>query len=482
MRFLSVCSGIEAASVALEPLGWECVGVSEIEPFPCHVLHHRHGAGRPAFMPANTRPSTLKAIRALPEGGRIPNFGDMTRFREWSDVPAFDVLIGGTPCQSFSVAGLREGLADPRGNLALTFLAIAERFQPSWVGWENVPGVLSSNDGRDFAAFIGGLVQLGYGVAWRVLDAQFVRVDGYARAVPQRRNRVFVVGCLGDWRRAAAVLVERESLRGDPAPRRQAGQGTAAGAGNGFGGDGRWPAAVASTLNAAFGEKLGLEDQHALSGAPLFVPGHQAVAHTLRAEGFDASEDGTGRQNQVLASEPYTLAIRGRADGRDGMGVGAVAVGFNITPSNSNKDYSARPAGAAMALTQQAGAAPSARGGSVIAYTPAHAATLALGFNTRQDPVPSLECAGPIDTDGTTQADSLRTGVRRLTPRECERLQGFPDDYTAVPVGDKPAADGPRYRALGNSMAVNVMRWIGRRIELVEDVAREIAAETHTAT
>ncbi len=179
MRYGSVCSGIEAASAAWEPLGWQPAWFAEIETFPAAVLAHRW-------------PS-------------VPNHGDMTKFKEWPDA-TIDILVGGTPCQSFSVAGLRKGLDDPRGNLMLTYLAIAARYRPRWLVWENVPGVLSSNGGRDFAAFLTGLGQLGYGFAYRVLDAQYF-------GVPQRRRRVFVVGCLGSWRRAAAVLFERESLQ-----------------------------------------------------------------------------------------------------------------------------------------------------------------------------------------------------------------------------------------------------------------------------
>src|SRR3546814_240259 len=152
----------------------------------------------------------------------VPNHGDMTRFKEWPD-HEIDVLVGGTPCQSFSVAGLRGGLEDPRGSLMLTYLAIADRYRPRWAVWENVPGVLSSNGGRDFGTFLGALGELGYGFAYRVLDAQHF-------GVPQRRRRVFVVGYLGDWRPAAAVLFERESLLGHPAPRREAGEDVAVGA------------------------------------------------------------------------------------------------------------------------------------------------------------------------------------------------------------------------------------------------------------
>jgi DNA (cytosine-5)-methyltransferase 1 len=191
MRYLSVCSGIEAATCAWHPLGWTPVAFSEIEKFPSAVLAHHYPG--------------------------VPNWGDMTKFKEWPDA-TIDLLVGGTPCQSFSVAGLRKGLADPRGNLALTYLAIADKFRPEWLVWENVPGVLSSGGGRDFGSFLGGLGELGYGWAYRVLDAQYF-------GLAQRRKRVFVVASLRGWQRAAAVLFDAASLRGDSAPRREAREG-----------------------------------------------------------------------------------------------------------------------------------------------------------------------------------------------------------------------------------------------------------------
>ena len=231
MRYLSVCAGIEAASVAWHHMGWEPVAFSEIEKFPSAVLAHHYP--------------------------NVPNWGDMTKFKEWPDAD-INVLVGGTPCQSFSVAGLRKGLDDPRGNLMLTYLAIAQRYRPQWLVWENVPGVLSSEGGRDFAALLRGLAELGYGWAYRVLDAQYF-------GVAQRRRRVFVVGYLGDWHRAAAVLFERHSLSGHPAPSRQTRKGTAGGVALGATASG-WPAEVSPTLNAHFGSKQGLEDQHIAGG------------------------------------------------------------------------------------------------------------------------------------------------------------------------------------------------------------------------
>ena len=193
MKYLSVCSGIEAATVAWHPLSWEPIGFSEIEKFPSNVLAHHYPG--------------------------VPNYGDMTQHERWPTTD-IDVLVGGTPCQSFSVAGLRQGMADPRGNLALVYLAIAEQYRPNWLVWENVPGVLSSDGGRDFGSIIGGMVELGYSPSWRVLDAQYF-------GVPQRRRRVFIVASARDWRDSAKVLFEPESLRRHPAPCREAGQSVA---------------------------------------------------------------------------------------------------------------------------------------------------------------------------------------------------------------------------------------------------------------
>ena len=188
LTYASVCDGIGAVHVAWQPLGWRCAWISEIEPFANAVVEHHWG---------------------------FENIGDMTLLTEerLNGRTNINLLVGGTPCQSFSVAGLRRGLADPRGNLALVFLRLVDLLRPRWVVWENVPGVLSSGRGRDFGCFLGAMGQLGYGFAWRVLDAQFF-------GVPQRRRRVFVVGHFGDWRPAVAVLLEPEGLCRNPSPRR----------------------------------------------------------------------------------------------------------------------------------------------------------------------------------------------------------------------------------------------------------------------
>ena len=393
MKFLSVCSGIEAASVAWRPLGWKAVAFSEIEPFPCAALAHHY-------------PET-------------PNWGDMTKYKDWPDV-SIDLLCGGTPCQSFSVAGLRAGLDDPRGNLMLTFGAIAAKYRPQWLVWENVPGVLSSNGGRDFGSFLGLLGELGYGFAYRVLDAQYF-------GVPQRRRRVFVVGCLGDWRSAAAVLFERHSLSGNPAPRRQAWKGTSRGIE--FGPSGGRFTDVNPTLDTR-------------------------------------AKDGPVR-NQ-LAGCVGTLCV---ATGQAGAEIGA-----DMAPTLNCNHEAPYIASAEIGMTLTSGGS-NARGHQDPVNTDLVVHSVALRGRD----------GGATAELGDDQAFALRASsgggdkphvmqsfrVRRLTPMECERLQGFPDGHTAVPHRRKPAADGPRYKAVGNSWAIPNIRWIGRRIDQVQAIRNQ---------
>lgn len=425
-----MCSGIEAASVAWEPLGWEASAFSEIEPFPSAVLNYRFPT--------------------------VPNLGDMTRFKEWNlDQGSIDLLVGGTPCQSFSVAGLREGLRDPRGNLMLTYGAIAGHFRPTWIVWENVPGVLSSNGGRDFGTFLGMLGQLGYGFSYRVLDAQYF-------GVPQRRRRVFVVGHLGDWRRAASVLFESESMQGHSPPSRETGEevagtlGSRAQSGGGFGGDFECSGGlqVSPTISTRYGDRSGQD--MAIDGA--------LIAHSLRGEGFDASEDGTGRGTPLV---PISFALRGIEGGAmpeaEGDKVGALKSASGGSSRSfvafTSKDYGADTSEVAPTLRAMGHAKSHANGGG----------QLAVAFHNRQDPDVSGNVTHPLGAKDNGLGINVSAGVRRLTPRECERLQGFPDDWTLIPYNGKPSKDGPRYKAIGNSMAVPIMRWIGERIAKVDE-------------
>ncbi len=329
MIFGSVCSGIEGASVAWYPLGWKCAWTAEIEAFPRAVIAERWGH---------------------------KNYGDFTKI---GDAEPIELLVGGTPCQSFSFSGRRAGLDDPRGNLSLEFLRLADRLRPRWLVWENVPGVLSDDGGRTFGTIVGLLGQLGYGFAYRVLDSKFF-------GIPQKRRRVFIVGCLGDWRGPAAVFAERTSLSGCTPQ----------------------------------GFETREEDSESADGC---------------AYGLD--EEGN------VAFERFGALLRGGQGGTRQ----AVAVKSGHTKSN----------GWGVGIDG-------------MAYT--------------------LDCAQP-------QAVMVREpagewAFRRITPLEAERLQGFPDDYSAIQYRGKPATDGHRYKALGNSWAVPVVRWIGKRIEQVLTASR----------
>ena len=469
MKFLSVCSGIEAASVAWSPLGWKAVAFSEIEPFPCAVLAHHY-------------PDT-------------PNWGDMTKYKEWPDV-SIDLLCGGTPCQSFSVAGLRKGLDDPRGNLMLTFGAIAAKYRPQWLVWENVPGVLSSNGGRDFGSFLGLLGVLGYGFAYRVLDAQYF-------GVAQRRRRVFVVGCLGDWRSAAAVLFERHSLSGHPAPRRQTGKvaptipsRSTAGGGLGTDFDCDGGLQVAGTMkackdsggwsnsadHAAAGYMIPVETLCVATGqvgaeigaemAPTLNCNHEApyVAHSLRGEGFDASEDGTGRGTPLV---PVAFAENSRhelrLEGGDGQRTGALSTGGGKPGQGVPMiAFPANLSGTQCASAENLSPSLGALNPTAVAFNMHKSGNKASSLGISEDRTDCL-----IATANSPFAvQQMGRQVRRLTPEECEALQGFSRGYTNVPHRNKPAADGPRYKALGNSWAVPCARWIGERIESVEALSR----------
>jgi len=344
LNYLSVCSGVEAATVAWHHMGWKPVGFSEIEKFPSEVLKHHY-----------------------PE---VPNFGDMTKFKDWNINDTVGLLVGGTPCQSFSVAGLRKGLEDPRGNLALTYCAILDRFRPKWFIWENVPGVLSSSGGRDFGSFLGAVSELGYGFAYRVLDAQHF-------GVAQRRRRVFVVGHIGGWQAPAEVLFESESLSGDIEKSRQTRQD------------------LAKCLTTGIGTRYDGESDTFVTYAAQTFPTLLSSAAGVSRTGNENTED-----TQYIA---HAFKVRGGCDGGGKGYLGADESAFTLS--------------------------------------------------THQD-----------------QQIFHKMAVRRLTPIECERLQGFPDNYTNI---KENCPDTPRYKAMGNSMAVPVMRWIGERINGYEQRGME---------
>jgi len=522
MKYLSVCSGIEAASKAWEPIGWEPVAFSEIEPFPSAVLKHHWP--------------------------KVPNLGDMSKYEQWNiQSGSVDLLVGGTPCQSFSVAGLRQGLKDPRGNLMLTYLAIAERLKPRWLVWENVPGVLSSNGGKDFGSFLGALGELGYvDWAYRILDAQWF-------GVAQRRRRVFVVAHLGEGSLAAKVLFESESVRRDTPPSRETRQGVATN--------------VAPSLTANNDPSRSPQSSEVTQQVNAVL---EATTYRMQAFG-EYSDDGTASAMKArdykdatdLVAEPVAYNITfcdangTRSDRPDGglyvnktdvtgsltrAGIGTNVVQPVATPAlyenHPNDSRVTGPHDVAPSCVSRYGTG----GGNVplvqegvdlynqaltgdvhcpLRTAGGHGAPAALvqeaivfqtselrltGKITEQTVCPTLKAntkAGDTEPkviafepgiatregsesrfvkelsptlrkemgDNQVAVSDNRMAVRRLSPRECERLQGFNDDHTMIPWRNKPAdqcPDGPRYKALGNSMAVPCMAWIGKRIDAVE--------------
>lgn len=578
MKYLSICSGIEAASVAWHPLGWKPLAFSEIEPFPRAVLAHHYP--------------------------HVPLHGDFTTLRDQPWIVDADVLVGGTPCQAFSVAGLRNSLSDERGNLSLEFVRLADaiddlrlagRRDPAIIVWENVPGVLSVKDnafGCFLAALAGDVTPIdpprgkwtnagvvdgpARSVAWRVLDAQYF-------GLAQRRRRVFVVASARDGLDPAAVLLEWEGVRRDTPPRREAGQvapiiPSRSTAGGGLGTDfdldggvirqttemladtlsvganqttgfnspsvvgvaSKWPADIAPTLNASFGKKQGLEDQHIRGGVASSCPpislclnaggmgrcdaetetliattggvfdvavdvcttlragGNQTggdrppgtdvdtadsliVTHTLKGEGFDASEDGTGRGTPLVpvAFHPTQDPISSTDGSTHALGCGSkggqasVAVAVPLQEVGKRTGVSTDDPRAGIGIGQDGDPMYTLQAGAQhgVAVEPYTLAIRGRGdthnLEARQDGLANALLTPNGGRAGIgVGAVAAGMAVRRLTPVECERLQGFPDGYTNIPWRNKPEApDGPRYKALGNSMAVPVMAWIGRRIK-----------------
>lgn len=448
MNYLSVCSGIEAATCAWHPLGWNPIAFSEIEPFPSAVLAYHY-----------------------PD---VPNLGDMTKFKEWKIEPgSVDILVGGTPCQSFSVAGLRRGLDDPRGNLMLTFGAIADYYKPRWLVWENVPGVLSSGGGRDFGTFLGMLGLIGYGFAYRILDAQFFRVA-------QRRRRVFVVGYLGDWRRAAAVLFESEGLRWDSPPSREARKVaptiSSSGAGTSRTGNSRTESDFLVTSSHWDGDfphptlnqsakgsgGVGASNQELFSqrgaylvpgnpvvmahgqgnaevvrdGSPSLTCNHEApilafdckrngasskdVAPTLRSMNYDKSHANAGGQLAIAVRTANTGAngqVAHTLDRAQGQAIGIQAGALKENPSIGPDGVGIRDDGLSYTLEARA-----------------EVQAVAFAQNTRDEvrlQGGDGQIVGALAAEpGMKQTSYIKNGmaVRRLTPRECERLQGFPEE------------------------------------------------------
>ena len=402
IRCLSVCSGIEAWSCAVEGMdGYAVSALSEIEPFPCAVLAERYPF--------------------------VPNLGDMTKINGWAMRGQIDLLVGGTPCQGFSVAGLRGGLDDPRSGLAGHYVRLAAELRVPWLLWENVPGALSTSGGADYRAFVSALDELGYGLAWAVLDAQ-----GFG--VPQRRKRLFLVGRLGDWRGPGAVLFDPGRVCRNPPARRSKREGNPSPAKGGA--ETRSEQDVCPTMTSS-GAGFARVDGRAEHDCGTLVVQPNEVSSTLCASGA-----GTDRPSAQGSQEGFCV-VSMKTDNTK-------ANGSNI--SDAPVSY------------------------TLDTLKPPAVCPLDLRHLRRDDA--SWGGLGAID-EPTTAMTSMNTGggnplavaqlqapmfPRRLTPVECERLMGFPDGWTDVRFQGKPARDTLRYRALGNSMAVPVMRWLAEGI------------------
>lgn len=434
MRYVSLFSGIEAASVAWRPLGWEPLAFSEIDTFPSAVLAHHYSD--------------------------VPNLGDITKidWNQHADCLTAGLVVGGSPCQSFSVAGRREGLEGASG-LMWEYVRAIRELRPRWLVWENVPGALSSSYGEDFRCLLQALDGLGYGLAWRVLDAQYF-------GVAQRRRRVYVVGSLGSTR-ACEVLFEPDCLRWDHPTGRAKRQALARAVGGGARGadagpgrltpwdsqsrrvydpDGCYPTLDTRERSGGDGRAVALD----------FNP----TASRLRYADEDVSQTLTARMgtggNQVPLIQEVTAFLP-----NNGGKAGGIAYESELSPTLKTEHNPA-------VLTRSKGFIDNQsvdNGRLLFAFAAKNAASAGLSVSRDTSPTLSTTKQPAVSGDGT---------VRRLTPVECERLQGFPDGWTDVPYrGREHAPDSPRYKALGNSMAVPVMRWIGRRIQQVEEATHE---------
>lgn len=486
MRYVSLFSGIEAASVAWEPLGWEPVAFSEIERFPCEVLAARFP--------------------------NVPNLGDVSNI-DWSEYAgSVDLVVGGSPCQAFSVAGRRRGLVDERGRLMLEYVRAVRDLRPRWLVWENVPGVLSQSNGDAFETLQRELADCGYSLAWRTLDAQFF-------GVAQRRRRVFVVGRLGEGAHPAAVLFERESLRWDSPSSREKRKELARSAGGGpRGGGGAGPAwsvegNVCDRHAVAYGERDCLNPWDAQSKR-VFAPGSCAptlssgegegmniVPSVLMAD--DCLNPWAPQHDRVFAPDSVFQTLY--AHGSGGADCGAVLGSFGFAQNSRDEVRVVGGGTVSGALAAEPGAkqttcvcqpcvafsaVQSSTSGSLGARDDVAPTLRAASSGTNQVPAVCMsdlsanaavddDLCGTVKVGGAVPAVLTARGVpfefawrwpwtvRRLMPVECERLQGFPDGWTDL----DGTPDTPRYKALGNSMAVPVMEWIGRRIAMVDAIA-----------
>jgi DNA (cytosine-5)-methyltransferase 1 len=507
------------------------------------------------------RENWIKQIDKFPDGGTIPNLGDFTKIGKDDYEREIDLLVGGTCCQSFSLAGLRKGLEDPRGNLTLEFAKLAFRIGASWLVWENVPSVLSSRKGEDFARFLSllcgwdvevpvlrkkkngkkirgwknsGIVTPapgGYGLAWRVLDAQYVRVDGYPRALPQRRRRIFLVAHIDNWKRAAAVLFDEESMSGNTPPERKKGKGTA----RGFevGPSGGRQSEVSATLDAkckdgAIRNQIGMLCMAHGQGnaeiceerAPTLNCNHEAPIICRESGPGYWKEDEASGPVKINGAEPTTVLclnnrpqefrteeeinyplratdqkqppiicyenhgndcrIKELKDGVCPQINARAGTGGNNLPLVQVAGFLPGQGKKAGSIGYESGIAPTLRRGCG-SYGVLKTYGIAENIINRKVKNGGNGIGVQEELQYTLNASAahgvcFRSTVRRLMPIECERLMGFPDNHTRIEWNGKPeeeCPDGPRYKACGNSMPCNAMSWLGMRIQSIENITQK---------
>ena len=431
MKYISVCSGIEACTVAWHDLGWKAIAYSDIDPFPVALLQHYY-----------------------PD---VPVHGDFTALQDEDWIGDADLLVGGTPCQAFSLAGKRQSLSDDRGNLTLQFVRLADAIdnlrqdvgrKPTIIVWENVPGVLSTDDNA-FGNFLAGLCGCDVPIeppregwsyagvvsgekrvaAWRILDAQYF-------GVAQRRRRVFVCASSGarGWGCADALLPITQSMSWNPRPCRETGKATA----------------PTITASSPFSSTGGAQELDA----------YQVV-------------DATGYQGDRIYNTDDAFGTLPSQGGNNGGGSGGLVAGTLKARDWKGVGFDDQDKLIAIQNTQTRKGHRNGKGyNDEVMYTLDTHEPHSIAFNhdagkfgaaATDDLTPTLR-AKPDQGTGVYQPSQA---IRRLTPRECERLQGFPDDYTLIPYRGKTVGDAPRYKALGNSMAVPVMKHIGKQIQKV---------------
>lgn len=484
MNYFSICSGIESCSVAWHKLGWKPQGFCEIDEFRSAVLEYHYP--------------------------KVKNYGDFTKVKKQDIGSHTDVLVGGTPCATFSIAGLRKGLGEDRGNLALEYIRLIDRIRPTWVIWENVCGVLSSNEGRDFATFIGALAKCGYGFAYRVLDTQYVRTQHFPRAIPQRRRRLFVIGHIGSWKYPAEVLFDEEAVSKNSKPSRKKTEGNTKEFEEGFEepyiireshtksngkpykNDGssftltasdRYSVTVFETNTP---DKLRVQENDLSPTLMAMTGGNREPCVLVEYKNKDEiSEEGLlhiadevvevkVRKNKVEIEKLKKLLTTAKKQSRMTNNDIAKKLNTNITTVEhwfrTDRSFSIPQAEIWDKLKETLKINTCEFDSSIKEFVIREGVfESAKRIYDSKGSYPTITASNLLPK---VHHRNKKTEIRKITCVEAERLQGFPDNYTRIPYKGKPREDCPtskRYEACGRAMSINVMEWLGTRIQKVHE-------------